>query len=115
VAEATGLVRHAVVLVAVVNVSHLPAFLYCGGADDGAESHGERDDDHGEWFHHLGGLSVCVVRAGELSFGDGERLEAAVGNLCLVGWTEIVLVLVLVCIDLRWRYETDSLVALRKD
>jgi hypothetical protein len=74
-------VRHAVVLIAVVDIAHLPAFLYCGGADDGAESHGERDDDHGEWFHHLDGLSVCVVRAGELSFwrcqeagGCGQKL-----------------------------------------
>jgi len=45
----------------------------------------------------------------------GWRLEAAVGSWCLVGWTENVLVLVLVCVDIRWRYEIDSLVALRKD
>jgi hypothetical protein len=57
-------VCQAVVLVAVVIVSHLPAFLHGAGADDGAEGHGERDDDHSEWFHHLDGLGISVVRAG---------------------------------------------------
>jgi hypothetical protein len=79
-------VRHAVVLVAVVDVAHLPALLHGGGADDGAEGHGERNDDHGEWFHHLG------------------RREAVLGTRCLGCWTENVLELVLVCVDFRWRY-----------
>lgn len=45
--------RQTVVLVAVVDVAQCPASLDGGGGNDSAESYGERDDDHGEWFHHL--------------------------------------------------------------
>jgi hypothetical protein len=99
-------VRHAVVLVAVVDVAHLPALLHGGGADDGAEGHGERNDDHGEWFHHLGRLGVNFLERMR-----GERLCWGL-DVWVVGlrmcWSWCLCVLIFVG-------GTVFLVALRKD
>jgi hypothetical protein len=61
----------AAVLVAVVIVSQVPAFRHGLGGHDGAEGHDERDDDHGEWLDHIGGLRVCVLRIGGRYGDDG--------------------------------------------
>jgi len=88
VSEAAGLVRHAVVLVAVIDVSQLPASLHGGSADDGAESHGERDDDHGEWFDHLGGLRTCVWCELGVLLLDRGKAWAGVGWELTSGWLD---------------------------
>jgi hypothetical protein len=61
----------AAVLVAVVFVSQVPAFRHGLGGHDGAEGHDERDDDHGEWLDHVGGLRVCVLGIGGRYGDDG--------------------------------------------
>jgi hypothetical protein len=115
VPEAAALVRQAVVLVAIVDVALLPAFLHGSGADDGAEGHGERDDDHGEWFDHLGGF-------GDLSGGErwlgGCFLEMACGGELVFGWLvglKLCWIWCLRVLMLVQRYEIDSLAVLCKD